>query len=277
VRRTSDSITRQSLKAIEGLSGQADMLKNVSENLLQQVSSVTNRFDSHGKQIVNAASALESANSRIDSALQQRHSQLSDTLHKLSGKTEQLDRPCGLLGDGEGFVATRGPCRQLIQQLALTTHARLPSPRSTGCVCRPMRIRKPWCPPSSAWAWTDVQSRPWSPRSSGSGPPMRRPRALSRTCGPDVGCFAGGVPALADLSRFNETSDDLRRRRRGRLQAEQEHLRTEAGVACCHAPSTDAMGGAQRQLRLQRDRTISGAGGARRPACTSSRSACAPR
>ena len=38
VRRTSDNITRQSLKAIEGLPSQADLLKNVSENLLDQIS-----------------------------------------------------------------------------------------------------------------------------------------------------------------------------------------------------------------------------------------------
>ena len=59
VRRTSDSVTRQSLKAIEGLSSQADLLKNVSENLVQQISGVTNRFDNQGQSIVNAASALE--------------------------------------------------------------------------------------------------------------------------------------------------------------------------------------------------------------------------
>ncbi len=39
VRRTSENITRQSVKAIEGLSGQADMLKTVSENLLTQIGS----------------------------------------------------------------------------------------------------------------------------------------------------------------------------------------------------------------------------------------------
>ena len=39
-------------KAIEGLSSQADLLKNVSENLVHQISGVTNRFDNQGQSIV---------------------------------------------------------------------------------------------------------------------------------------------------------------------------------------------------------------------------------
>ena len=66
VRRSSDNISRQSLHAIEGLSSQADLLRNVSENLLNQMSGVANRFDNQGQSIVHAASALESANMRID-------------------------------------------------------------------------------------------------------------------------------------------------------------------------------------------------------------------
>src|SRR5436853_86373 len=83
VRRTSDSITRQSLKAIEGLHSQADMLRGVSENVAQQISGVTNRFDDHGQSIVNAASALEGATMRIDSTLQKRQQALNDQLRAL--------------------------------------------------------------------------------------------------------------------------------------------------------------------------------------------------
>ena len=80
VRRSSDNVTRQSLHAIEGLSGQADLLKSVSENLLKQMSGVA----SQGQSIARAASALESANMRIDSTLQKRHGELNDTLQRLS-------------------------------------------------------------------------------------------------------------------------------------------------------------------------------------------------
>ncbi len=92
VRLTSENITRQSVKAIEGLSGQADLLKNVSENLLTQVDTVTGRFENQGQVIMRAANALETANFRIDTTLQNRHRELTDTLNKLGGKAEQLDR-----------------------------------------------------------------------------------------------------------------------------------------------------------------------------------------
>ena len=125
VRRTSDSVTRQSLKAIEGLSSQADLLKNVSENLLQQVSTVTNKFDNQGRFIVDAASALESANSRIDTTLQKRHGELNDTLQRLAGKADQLDQVMrGYSETVEGTLAdAEARARQLIQQLAQGTLA----------------------------------------------------------------------------------------------------------------------------------------------------------
>jgi ABC-type transporter Mla subunit MlaD len=88
VRRTSDSVTRQSLTAIEGLSGQADLLKRVSENLVHQMSGVT----SQGQTIAQAASMLETANMRIDSTLQRRHGELAETLQRLSGKADQIDQ-----------------------------------------------------------------------------------------------------------------------------------------------------------------------------------------
>ncbi len=52
VRRTSENITRQSIKAIEGLAGQSELLKNVSENLLGQINGITNRFENQGQQIM---------------------------------------------------------------------------------------------------------------------------------------------------------------------------------------------------------------------------------
>ncbi len=92
VRRASENVTRQSLKAIEGLAGQADLLKNVSENLVNQINGVTNRFDQQGQTILRAANALETANYRIDKTLQNRQQDLSETLDRLSGKAEDIDR-----------------------------------------------------------------------------------------------------------------------------------------------------------------------------------------
>ena len=90
VRRSSENITRQSIKAIEGLANQSDMLKNVSENLLNQINSVTNRFDSQGTSIMKAANALEAVNYKIDSTLQNRHQQLTQTLSHMTDKAEEF-------------------------------------------------------------------------------------------------------------------------------------------------------------------------------------------
>jgi len=109
VRRSSENITRQSLKAIEGLAGQSDLLKGVSENLLEQINSVSNRFDKQSQTIMSAASAMESANYKIDSTLRTRHSELSNTLDRMSGKADEFGKFIegystnieGSLGDAE--------------------------------------------------------------------------------------------------------------------------------------------------------------------------------
>jgi hypothetical protein len=90
VRRASENITRQSIKAMEGLASQSEMLKSISETLFGQISSVTGRFENQGEQILKAADALENANSKIDLTLQSRHADLSRTLEKLSGKADEF-------------------------------------------------------------------------------------------------------------------------------------------------------------------------------------------
>jgi len=90
VRRASENITRQSIKAMEGLAGQSDVLKGISENLLGQISGITGRFENQGQEIMKAADALESVNYKIDKTLQDRHSELTRTLDVLSGKADEF-------------------------------------------------------------------------------------------------------------------------------------------------------------------------------------------
>jgi hypothetical protein len=90
VRRSSENITHQSVKAMEGLAGQSELLRNVSENLLGQINSVTSRFENQGQMIMKAANSLEGANFKIDSTLRDRHAELSGTLDRLSGKAEEF-------------------------------------------------------------------------------------------------------------------------------------------------------------------------------------------
>jgi ABC-type transporter Mla subunit MlaD len=92
VRRASENVTKQSVKAIEGLAGQAELLRNLSENLVSQISSVTNRFDAQGQTIMTAANKLESANQRISHNLQQRQTELARTLEDISSKAQDIDK-----------------------------------------------------------------------------------------------------------------------------------------------------------------------------------------
>lgn len=92
VRRSSENITVQSVKAIEGLSQQSSFLQNVSENTLSQINSVTDRFETQGQTIMLAASALEQANEKIDSTLQVRHADLNHTINQLTGKADEFNR-----------------------------------------------------------------------------------------------------------------------------------------------------------------------------------------
>jgi hypothetical protein len=90
VRETSENISRQSIRAIEGLASQADMLKSVSENLLGQINTVTTRFENQGQSILRSANALESANYKIDKALGARTEALNETLDRLSSKAQEI-------------------------------------------------------------------------------------------------------------------------------------------------------------------------------------------
>ncbi|MFA7307273.1 MAG: hypothetical protein WC026_11430 [Hyphomicrobium sp.] len=106
VRRTSENITRQTMKAIDGLAKQSGALQNVAENLFSQIHGVTDRFESHGEQIMKAANVLDTANLRIESTLQSRHAELSSTLDRFSGKADEFGRTlAGYSTDLEGSLS----------------------------------------------------------------------------------------------------------------------------------------------------------------------------
>ena len=222
VRRTSDSITRQSLKAIEGLSSQADLLKNVSENLLHQISGVTNRFDNQGQLDRQRGQRAGEANARIDTTLQKRHGELNDTLQRLSGKAEQLDEVM------RGYSAT------VEGTIANAESARPPAHRAAGARHRRARRRRPQRDRAPARAARDAQSQ----------------------------------AVVAEFERLRTQADaqaaraieDMRTKRLGRLAG---------GVA--------APGLARQPLHRDLGRPARPGVRAQPPACTWSRSACAPR
>lgn len=92
IRATSDSITQRSLKAIDGLTEQAGLLRGVSDELVDHISQVAGRFDKHGQAIARSAQAIEEANNKVDSTLQKRNSELRDTINTVASRTEQLEQ-----------------------------------------------------------------------------------------------------------------------------------------------------------------------------------------
>ena len=90
-RKTTDNLTSESIRTIEALAGQADMLKGVSEGLLSQVNNLTSRFENRGQSIMNAAHNLENSQFKIDSVLENRQVELNSLIENISSKTGELD------------------------------------------------------------------------------------------------------------------------------------------------------------------------------------------
>lgn len=126
VRRSSETITRQSIKTIDGLASQAALLKDVSENLLGQINTLTNRFENQGHTILKAAHALETSNMKVDSVLQERHSELSDLLERMNDRARSFDHAARdyttTVGNSLSEVERRA--LQTTQEIARTTQLR---------------------------------------------------------------------------------------------------------------------------------------------------------
>jgi len=119
VRRTSENITRQTMKAIDGLAKQSGALQDVAENLFSQIHGVTDRFESHGEQILKAANVLDTANLRIESTLQSRHAELANTLDRFSGKADEFGRTLAGYSDNleDSFSNIEGKARAIAEEL----------------------------------------------------------------------------------------------------------------------------------------------------------------
>jgi hypothetical protein len=196
----------------------------VSENLVQQISGVTSRFDSQGNSMVQAANALEHANSRIDS-----------TLSRMSGKAEQLDQVMrGYTQTVEGSIANaEARARQLLEQLANGTAA-----HSQAALEELDRLRVQTDSNSRAVVSEIERLRSQAEiQASRTLEDMRnRVSGVSQEMSQHLGSIA---------NRFNETSDDLRARASraaAELHMEQERLRSEADrLPVAARESADAM------------------------------------
>lgn len=92
LRDTAEVVADQSDKAVQMLSRQTETLKQVSTSLLDQIHSLTQRFENQGQGILTAAQALETSNTKIDSILESRHQAIIGLLHTVTNKAQDLDQ-----------------------------------------------------------------------------------------------------------------------------------------------------------------------------------------
>jgi Apolipoprotein A1/A4/E domain len=91
IRQTASEVGAQSKDAIGVLTAQTQTLREVSRGLLDQIHSLTQRFENQGEAILSAARALDSSNAKIDSILESRHQAIIGLLHAVNTKGEDLD------------------------------------------------------------------------------------------------------------------------------------------------------------------------------------------
>ncbi len=92
IQRTVQELAKESGSSSDSLGSQAVMLKEVSSGLLNQVHTLTKRFEEQGANIVNAARTLEIQNSKIDKVMDVRQSQLGQLIESMNGRATELDR-----------------------------------------------------------------------------------------------------------------------------------------------------------------------------------------
>jgi hypothetical protein len=92
LKKTTEHMTHQTGEASGNLSSQADVLKTVSNKLLEQVHGLTQRFETQGQAIMSASQTLDSSNAEINSILERRHAEIASLLDTVSTKAQALDK-----------------------------------------------------------------------------------------------------------------------------------------------------------------------------------------
>ncbi len=92
IQKTSERITAQSIRTIEGLAEQAEFLEDVSGGLMQKISSLTDRFAHQNASIRKTADAVESSNLKVDTVLEARQASLDNLLENMATRTSDLNQ-----------------------------------------------------------------------------------------------------------------------------------------------------------------------------------------
>jgi hypothetical protein len=92
IQRAVQELAKESGSSSDSLGSQAVMLKEVSSGLLNQVHTLSKRFEEQGAHIVNAARTLEIQNSKIDKVMDVRQNQLGQLVDSMNTRATELDR-----------------------------------------------------------------------------------------------------------------------------------------------------------------------------------------
>ncbi len=92
IQRAVDELARGSGTSSEALGAHANMLKEVSHGLLNQIHTLTKRFEDQGSNIISAARQLEVQNSKVDTMMESRQTQLSKMVEGINDRASELDR-----------------------------------------------------------------------------------------------------------------------------------------------------------------------------------------
>jgi hypothetical protein len=92
IQRAVDDLARGSGASSESLGAHANMLKEVSNGLLNQIHGLTKRFEEQGVNIMNAARAVEAQNNKVDTVMETRQVQLGKMIEGINTRASELDR-----------------------------------------------------------------------------------------------------------------------------------------------------------------------------------------
>lgn len=92
IQRAVDDLARGSGASSESLGAHANMLKEVSNGLLNQIHGLTKRFEDQGVNIMNAARAVEAQNNKVDTVMETRQAQLGKMIEGINTRASELDR-----------------------------------------------------------------------------------------------------------------------------------------------------------------------------------------
>ncbi len=151
VRRSSENITRQSVKAMEGLAGQSELLRNVSEDLKRRLTSVssemTSELGSLSNQVATSSEELRQQAARAAEQVAAEQARLREQMEQLPITTqESTDTARRALQDQ---LSALDQLSQLTSRTAMQRDVSPPSPIEDGTLAQGAKppARQPKPPP----------------------------------------------------------------------------------------------------------------------------------